>query len=519
MLSKQLASIPESLMKMLVIALLLPACTQHARKVEAPTQPNVLFISVDDLNDWIEPLRGNPQAKTPHLLAFSKEAVNFSNAYCASPGCNPSRGAILTGLHTYTTGLYSNYQDWRKIPRMTQSPTLNQYFRNNGYYTAGAGKIYHYEQVDTAGWVDYFPSKTKPMPEDSFPPKRPANMVPFKYIYNMFDWSPLAITDEETGDFQSVNYITDQLKKKHDSPFFLACGIYRPHHPWYVPQKYFDMFTLDSIQLPKLQKNDTTDLGIFARKEIIERGGNYHKHVVQAGQWKKAIQGYLASIAFADAMVGKLLDELKKSPYADNTIVVLWSDHGWQLGEKNHWRKFALWENVTRSVLMIQVPKGTVALPDGSQSGRSTSLVSLLDIYPTLLELCGLPQRTDLDGKSLVPFLGNPNLEIDRPIITTYDYGSYSVRYQNWHYIRYIDDSKELYDLQADPEEWTNRAGQPNLDDIIVMMDGFIPARPVDFPVESLTELMEHHIAPIQSRAHYESKERKEWMKRFERIP
>ncbi len=516
---KLLASIAVFPMQILILLVSLSACTSNTKKRDAPPRPNVLFISVDDLNDWIEPLGGNPQAKTPNLLAFSKEAVNFNNAYCASPGCNPSRGAILTGLHTYTTGLYSNYQDWRKIPKMIQSPTLNQYFRSNGYYTAGAGKIYHYEQVDTAGWMDYFPSKTKPMPDDNFPVKRPASMPPFKYMYNMADWAPLDISDEETGDFQSVNYIREQLRKTHDKPFFLACGIYRPHLPWHVPRKYFDMFPLDSIQLPKLQKNDTTDLGVFARKELVERGGNYHKHIVAAGQWKKAIQGYLASIAFADAMVGLLLQELSQSAYSKNTIVVLWSDHGWQLGEKNHWRKFALWENVTRSVLMIQAPKGTGSLPDGSQRGSSTSLVSLIDIYPTLLELCGLPQRTDLDGKSLVPFLNNPNIEVDRPIITTYDYGSYSVRYRNWHYIRYIDDSMELYDLQADPEEWTNRAAQANLEDLVIMMDGFIPAKPVDFPVESLTELQEHHIAPIQSRAHYESKERKDWMKRFENIP
>ena len=502
--------------RLLLAIALLAGCSPPARKEDTPPRPNVLFISLDDLNDWMEPLGGNLQAKTPNLMAFSKEAVNFNNAYCASPGCNPSRGAILTGLHTYTSGLYSNYQDWRKIPRLRQSPTLNQYFRNNGYYTAGAGKIYHYEQVDTAGWVDYFPSKTQPMPEDSFPAMRPANMPAFKHSYNMFDWSPLTITDEEMGDYQSVAYITEQLKKKHDTPFFLACGVYRPHHPWYVPQKYFDMFPLDSIKLPKLQADDTTDLGIFARKEIIERGGNYHKHVVQAGQWKKAIQGYLASIAFSDAMTGKLLKALRESAYANNTIVVIWSDHGWQLGEKNHWRKFALWENVIRSVLMIQAPKGFAALPRGSTSGRATSLVSLIDIYPTLAELCGLPKRTDLDGTSLVPLLEKPSLEFDRPIITTYDYGSYSVRYQNWHYIRYIDDSQELYNLQADPNEWTNLVGQTNVEEIIYQLDGYIPIAPVDFPVESQIKLLEHHIAPIQSRAHYESKERKEWMKRFE---
>lgn len=493
---------------LIAIVLGLSGCT------EKPQRPNVLFISVDDLNDWIEPLGGHPQARTPNLRRLAEEAITFNRAYCASPGCNPSRGAILSGLHTYTTGLYSNYQDWRKIPRITELPTLNRYFKDNGYFTTGAGKIYHYQQVDSTGWDDYFPSLTKPMPNDNFPPKRPASMPPFKYIYNMFDWSPLDITDEETGDYQSVKYISEQLNKQHERPFFLACGIYRPHLPWYVPRKYFDLFPLDSIQLPRVQENDTTDLGPFARRELAERGGNYHRHVVQAGLWKNAVQGYLASIAFADAMVGRLLKALDESPYADNTIVVLWSDHGWQLGEKNHWRKFALWENVNRSVLMIRPPRSA-----GTRPGTVMENVSLVDIYPTLIDLCGLPPRTGLDGESLRPYLTDPARRTNRAVLTTYDYGSYSVRYRDWHYIRYIDDSRELYNLYADPEEWTNLATAPHLADTIAMLEKFIPAAPTEFPVSSMTPLLEHHIMPVQSRQHYESEERRQWMKRFENLP
>lgn len=492
---------------LLCFTILLSGC-RH----EQQDRPNVLFISLDDLNDWIEPLGGNPQARSPNLQQFARQAVTFTHAYTASPGCNPSRGAILTGLNPYTTGLYSNYQDWRKIPRMTQSPTLNRYFMDQGYFTAGAGKIYHYEQVDSMGWEDYFPSKTKPMPPDNMPEERPVSMPSFKYIYNMFDWSPMDITDEETADYKSVDYISKQLSRKHDKPFFLACGIYRPHHPWYVPRKYFDMFPLDSVRLPPVQEDDTTDLGTFARKELIERGGNYHRHVTQAGLWKNAVQGYLASTAFADAMVGMLLKALEQSPYADNTLVVIWSDHGWQFGEKNHWRKFALWENLNRSVLIIKPPKKDTRW----KPGRVNDNVSLVDIYPTLVDICGLPERNDLDGRSLKPYLTDSEYHIDRPILTSYDYGSYSVRYHDWHYIRYIDDSKELYDLRSDPEEWTNLAMKPGFQDTLKMLDTFIPQKQADFPTESLIKLMEHHIMPIQSRAHYESAERREWMKRFD---
>jgi len=338
-------------------------------------------------------------------------------------------------------------------------------------------------------------------------------------MYNMFDWSGLPIADEETGDYKSVKYISDQLMRKHEKPFFLACGIYRPHLPWYVPQKYFDRFPLDSIQLPVILENDTSDLGEVAKKELIIRGGNYHKHVVQAGLWKNAVQGYLASSAFADAMVGKLLQALSESPYADNTIVVIWSDHGWQLGEKMHWRKFALWENVNRSILMIKVPKGTSALRDGSGAGNTTSLSSLMDIYPTLVELCGLSPRQDLDGKSLVPILKDPRTKDDRAIITTYDFGNYSVRHGKWHYIQYIDDSEELYDLEKDPEEWYNLSSSPDMAEMKTTLRRFIPKDPVPLPEVSLLKLQEHHVPPIKSREHYFSKERRDWMRRFENVP
>lgn len=492
-------------------------CCKEKESENPPEQkPNVLFIAIDDLNDWIEPLGGNAQARTPNLMAFSKEAVNFTNAYCASPGCNPSRGAILTGYHTYTSGLYSNYQDWRKIPKLSSNPTLNSYFKENGYYTAGAGKIYHYTQVDSSGWDSYFPSKTQPMPKEFLPKERPLNMPRFKYMYNMFDWGPLDIADNETADYQSVNFIKQELSQEHDKPFFLACGIYRPHVPWYVPKKYFDLFPLDSIQLPLTKPNDLDDISTFAKKEIIERGGNYHQHVKEAQQEKKAVQGYLASMAYADAMFGNLIKALNESKYADNTIIVLWSDHGWQLGEKEHWRKFALWENVNKSMLMFQSPKIKNIIPAGSAKGNTNSLVSLIDIYPTLLELSGLPPRKDLDGKSLVPILKNPEQIDDRAIITTYDYGSYSVRYDNWHYIAYIDGSSELYNLENDPQEWMNVYNDSTHNKTKELLATFIPENPVDLPIESLIPLQEHHIAPIQSKDHYNSTNRKEWMKRFD---
>lgn len=487
---------------LLMLSLVLTTC-HHPSNSTTISQPNVLFIAIDDLNDWTETLGGHPQAITPNLKAFAEESVEFRKNYCTNPGCNPSRSTLMTGYHTYTSGMYSNYQDWRKVPKMANTPTLGEYFRQNGYYSAGAGKIFHYSQVAPDCWDDYYPSQTKNMPDNYIPEGAPVNMPEFQYMYKAFDWEPIPIADSATGDYKSVSYITQQLQKDHEKPFFLACGIYRPHLPWYVPQKYFDLFPIEDIELPDVGKNDTADLGIRA-KELITRGGNYHKHVLEAGQWKQAVQGYLASVAFADAMFGELLTALKASNYADNTIIVLWSDHGWQLGEKMHWRKFALWENVIRTLLMIKVPEGVKALPEGSSNGAaSQNITSLIDIYPTLVELCDLPARTDLDGRSLVPLLQNPSQPWDEVAITTYDYGDYSVRSQNYHYIHYIDDSEELYDLAKDPNEWTNLAGIEQMANIKAQLKGYIPTDPAPFLDATLIPIMPHHIPPITSKEMY----------------
>ena len=485
-------------------ALAFPGCPGEKGKNEITgivENPNILFISIDDLNDWIEPLGGHPQARTPNLKRLAKQAVNFTNCYCASPSCNPSRTALLTGIHTYNSGMYSNYQIWREV--LPEAQTLPQHFSQQGYWSAGAGKIFHNNMPDPQSWDDYYPSKEKHMPQYSRPkPGQTVNMPSFPDMYGDFDWSPIEIPDEQTGDYKSVNWIISQLQKEHPKPFFLACGIYRPHVPWYVPQKYFDIFPLETVRLPKVLENDLDDVGERAR-EIAYRGGNYHKHVLEAGQWEKAVQGYLASIAFADALLGKLLDTLERSSYAHNTIVVVWSDHGWQLGEKEHWRKFALWENVMRSVLMIKVPKGTIGLPEGSKAGnRCDRITSLIDIYPTLNELCGFHQKQGLDGHSLVPLFKNPREKWPFPAITTYHFSEFSVRTEEWRYTRYIDDSEELYDHRSDPEEWTNLAYKPKYMEIKKQLARHIPKNPAPL-AETSYKIMPHHIPPYKSKEEY----------------
>jgi arylsulfatase A-like enzyme len=264
------------------------------------------------------------------------------------------------------------------------------------------------------------------------------------------------------------------------------------------------MFPLDTVELPKVLANDLDDLSDRA-VDIARRAGNYHKHVLEAGLWKNAVQGYLASIAFADAMLGLLLDALDKSRYADNTVVVAWSDHGWQLGEKEHWRKFSLWENVLRSVLMIKVPKGAPGLRKGSRlDAQCRRIVSLQDIYPTLVDLCGLPSRGDeIDGRSLVPLLKNPSAAWDYPAISSYDFSEFSVRTEQWRYTVYIDGSEELYDHSKDPEEWTNLANDPEYANIKAEMAKHVPQNPAPL-VKTSARLQPHHTPPFKTKAEYQ---------------
>ena len=239
------------------------------------TRPNILFISIDELNDWIEPLGGHPQAITPNLTRLANEGVNFTHAYTASPACNPSRMALLSGQHTYRTGMYSNYQSWQEV--MPDVETLPEYFAAQGYWTGGAGKIFHNGQPDPDSWDEYFPSKQKPFPDYFYPGgESTVSMPAFESMYTDFDWSPIDLATEDTGDYQSVNWALNELAKERQKPFFMAVGIYRPHLPWYVPKEYFDRFPLDQVELPKTLENDMDDVPGRGHN-IASRAGNLER--------------------------------------------------------------------------------------------------------------------------------------------------------------------------------------------------------------------------------------------------
>ena len=435
--------------------------TPTARPSIPQAKPNVLFISVDDLNDWIGCLGGHPQARTPNFDRLAASSVLFRNAHCPAPACNPSRTAIMTGISPHVSGLYENGQKMREI--LPDATLLPKYFANHGYWSAGSGKLLHYF-IDARSWDEYFPSKEteNPFPRTLYPDKRPVSLPrggPWQYVET--DWGGLDATDEEFGgDWLVSKYIGEQLSRKHDKPFFLACGLYRPHEPWFVPQKYFDLFPLEDIQLPPgYDPDDLDDLPPSGKR----RGPNrYFAHIRKHEQWKQGIQGYLASIAFADAMLGRVLNALEKGPNRDNTIVVLWSDHGWHLGEKQHWQKFTAWRVCSRVPLMIRVPEGAPGLPQGTQPAVCDQPVNLLSLYPTLTELAGLPDKPDNDGPSLVPLLKSADAEWPHVSLTHLgEPGSFGLSDNHWRYIRYQNGDEELYDIKSDAFEWTNLAGKP----------------------------------------------------------
>lgn len=406
-------------------------------------RPNVLFIGVDDLNDWITPLGGYPGVRTPNFQRLAERGMTFTRAYCAAPLCNPSRAAVLTGRRPSTSGVYGNSQPWRQA--MPEAVTLPQHFMQHGYKAVGSGKMFHSRFHEPESWHDYLPKGLDPQPPQ-------AVLDDPRHHTRRILWAPLDVADEEMNDYRMASYAVEFLKQQHDSPFFLAYGIFRPHLPWHVPRKHFEMYPLEEIILPDVPDDELDDVPPAGVRMAAPEGD--HAAMLATGNWKRAVQGYLASITFVDAQLGRVLDALDDSPYAENTIIVLWSDHGWHLGEKHHWQKFALWEEATRVPLLVSVPGMT---PPDSRCERTVDLMSL---YPTLSELCGLPVADRLDGVSLVPLLQDPQAEWEHTALMTHGRGNHAVRSERYRYIRYADGSEELYDHQADANEWTNLAGE-----------------------------------------------------------
>ncbi len=441
----------------LLMAVLVSTAMLSSPAEAAADRPNVLFIALDDLRDWVGYLGQNKQAQTPNMDRLAAKGFAFTRAYPAAPCCNPSRTALMSGQAPFTTGVYGNENDWRTV--LPEGKMLTTAFREAGYRVMGSGKIYHEAFARRSEWDDYLDN---PGGSPSIPAGQNDGVGGIKF-------GALDCNDEDLVDYRIANYAIEQLGRKQDKPFFLAVGIKKPHMPWNVPRKYFDRFPLENIQLPPYLENDLDDIPYAGQR--MGHAETDHVPMLKSGRWKEAVQAYLATIAYADMNVGRVIDALEKSAYKDNTIVVLWGDHGWHLGEKHHWRKFALWEEANRTPFIWVAPGVT------KPGTKSDVPVSLQSIYPTLMELCGIPTPRHVEARSVRPLLTNPAAPWTEPVINTWGKDNHAVRVAGWRYIRYENGDEELYDSIKDPNEWTNLAAKPEYAARIAALKQFLPAR------------------------------------------
>ena len=429
----------------------------HASR--AAERPNVLMIIVDDMNDWVGCL-GSKRVPTPNIDALARRGLLFTNAHAPSPKCAPSRAAILTGKRASTTGLYSNGHWWR--PAYPKLVTLPQFFKQHGYHVAGGGKVHHHTDgfnppdqwdeyfdliADQDLVVDYF--KRRGEKRRFFTDKMP------RHPNNSLDWGPMEVDDLEMGDGHTVKWATRFLARKQKKPFFLAVGIFQPHLPFYAPRKHFDQLPLVEMELPINKPGDLEDIPPGGQ-EMAENRRKDLRMIEKHDDLRRCMQSYLAGIAHADALIGILMNAFDQSTHCDNTIIVLWSDHGYAFGEKDHFAKNTLWERSTHVPFTMTVPGMT---QPGSRTSRPVDLTCL---YPTLTRLCGLPVPAGLDGVDITPLLKEPDMPWKHPAIIDFLPGNTAIRTEHWRYISYAEGraGEELYNLNNDPEEWHNLTGE-----------------------------------------------------------
>lgn len=489
----------------ILLVLFLAACTA-SQNTEEQAKPNVLFISIDDLNDWVGSLEGHSQVITPNMDRLFEQGVLFTNAHCSQAVCTASRNSLLSGIHPTTSGWYSSTASMRKNydEVMADHMMLPEYFKSNGYNTYATGKIFHSGESDYPDktddfWTEYSPHFWDNMEEHIikagfgyrgrmfFPfPKDGGQLVqlygedtinnyykPINRFYSLCG-GPLDegdIPEKGMYDEQIADWAINKLDSQQDKPFFMAVGFIRPHVPYTAPRKYFDLYDKNNIKVPVIPEDEFNDIPLIGKSIAFGRTprGGWYDVKRKPEILPELVHSYLACVSFVDDQIGRVLDALEKSPYADNTIVVLWSDHGQHLGEKRHFRKQALWEESTRVPLYFKGPGQKIkAINDRA--------VSLLDIYPTLVELCNLPDAPKLEGNSLVPLLENPKTKWDKPVLSTWYYKNHAVRSNDWRYIQYRDGTEELYSHQNDPGEHTNLAGDPQFAEIIAQHKKSLPA-------------------------------------------
>jgi len=415
-------------------------------------RPNVLMLVIDDMNDWVGFLDGHPQALTPHMDQLAAKGVTFTNAHCPAPGCSPSRNAILFGIEPHHSGLYPFYNINHIEPGIIDSYVpLPLLFRLNGYETCGLKKVFHNpdnEYLQDSIWDEYYgygDLDIKLIEEEGY--------IPDPYVKRLVS-CPSSNPPEDFQDRRNALQAIEFIERPHDRPFFLAIGFIRPHTPFIAPRENFQRFS-DPIIPPLIKADDLTDIPLAGQSNAQI----YVEIPVRRDQaWEQLRRGYLACISFTDDHVGLILDALAESPCADNTIVVLWSDHGFHLGEKRTYSKFSLWNEATRTPFIIWDPRG--------QEGNGQEChepVGLINIYRTLCDLAGIEPPDYVDGMSITPWLKDPARPKEKPAMTTWGRGNYTLRTKEWRYTRYFDGTEELYSETCDPDEWVNLASEPEL--------------------------------------------------------
>ena len=444
-------------------------------KVKIEQRPNVLMICIDDLNDWLGCMGGHPNAFTPNIDRLASQGVLFTNAHCQTSLCGPSRASIMSGKRPSTTGIYGQVNDKylrEAAPGFQDIQFLPEYFGSNGYKTLGVGKIFHQHAPEgvfqvSGGRVRGF----GPKPENG-------KYFHWKKEGTSTDWGAFPDMDEKMPDYKTAQWAIKALQEKHADPFFLSVGFLRPHVPWYVPQQWFDKHPLASVQLPPYRSDDHDDMPEIAIAIDEVPPMPTTEWVIENGQWKQAVQGYLASTTFVDYYVGQVLEALDNSPYKHNTIVVLWSDHGYRLGEKGTFAKHSLYQEGTRVPLIVR-------MPSGQKNVKSNQPVELLDLYPTLLDLCDLPPNNQNEGKSIKKLIEGQEWEHSIPAITTFGRNNHAIITERYRYIHYENGAEELYDHVVDPNEWTNLALKSNTEEIRNSLSQHLPQKNVAWSPKS----------------------------------
>ena len=445
---------------MKIILLILTFFTVMALQAQEKKQPmNILLLIADDLNTWTleKPERYSGKVVAPNLQKLGESGIVFSNAHCAAPYCVPSRTSMRSGVSPYTSGIYHNQTNISASKPLKSAVSLFKTFKDAGYYTAGYGKVSHGLMDD--GFYEKIGHKRDP---------RPPNAPVQKVGRGEQDWGEIHIEESEMNDVLNANNAIKALNKDHDKPFFIVCGTFNPHMAWFVPKRYFDMFPMDEIKVPLLNPKDFDDIPPLA-DAIVTGKRKFTQSVLQTGLHKSAVQAYLATTAFVDAQHGRVLDALEKSKYKDNTIVLFISDHGFHLGEKDNWQKGTLWEEATNSMFMMRVPGMTKA------GGKSKRCISLQDIYPTLVELCGLKKPLHVDGKSIVPLLKNPEAKWESTSISYLNNQYASIRTEQYRFTRYKEGQTELYDHSKDKHEFNNEAKNPEYAEVVKKLEARLP--------------------------------------------